>query len=82
MAREKRELKAQVKQQKAEEQRKAAEEKQRKRAARDRRSLAVKRNIKRYGLGKAKMIAAIITKKKRGEYFFTPKDAERARVWG
>ena len=49
-------------------------------AKRDRRSLAFKRNRDRYGIEKAKMIAAIITKKQQGAYKYSPKDGIRAKT--
>ena len=48
---------------------------------RARRSLAFKRNVEKFGLPKAKLIATIITKKQKGTFKFTPKDAIRAKLF-
>ena len=53
------------------------EQKAAKRLFRKRRSAAIKRNIKRYGVEKAMYIAAIITKKLKGKYIYTPKDGKK-----
>ena len=53
------------------------EQKAAKRLFRRRRSAAIKRNIKRYGVEKAMYIAAIITKKLNKTYLYTKKDGEK-----
>ena len=53
------------------------EQKAAKRLFRKRRSAAIKRNIKRYGVDKAMYIAAIITKKQKKEYLYTKKDGKK-----
>ena len=79
MAREAREAKAA----RQEEKKRAKDEKERAkaiaRAVRAERSEAFKTNVEKLGLPKAKFIANIISKKKKGTYCYTPKDGVRAK---
>ena len=59
------------------EEEKKREQKAAKRLFRKRRSAAIKRNIKKYGLEKAMYIAAIISKKQKKLYLYTKKDGEK-----
>ena len=52
-------------------------EKAERRAKRERRSAAFKRNVQRYGLAKAKLIAVCITRKQKGVWRETSKSIER-----
>ena len=45
--------------------------------ARERRNAAFKHNVAKFGLERAKMIAALVSKKKRGEWIFTPADVDK-----
>ena len=53
-------------------------EKERRRAYRELRSRAFKHNVERYGLVKAKLIAATITTKQKDKYVLTDKAWERS----
>ena len=55
-----------------------AEKKAVAKARRQRRNTAFKRNVERYGLPKAKMIAALVTKKRTGGWFVTYNDIEKS----
>ena len=47
-------------------------------ARRERRNTAFKRNVERYGLPKAKMIAALVTKKRTGGWVVTYDDIQKS----
>ena len=47
-------------------------------ARRERRNTAFKRNVERYGLPKAKMIAALVTKKRTGGWVVTYNDIQKS----
>ena len=47
-------------------------------ARRIRRNAAFKRNVERYGLPRAKMIAALVSKKRRGEWVVTAHDIDKS----
>ena len=55
-----------------------AEKKAVAKARRQRRNAAFKRNVERFGLPKAKMIAALVTKKRTGGWFVTLHDINKS----